>query len=121
MEIEYKKSPGGNGYVSTNEYRYYSKRYNRWAVIPQGFWSDGATGARDIQSDAWWVHDKLCNTGSWEDGTLIDNWTASTVLGDILWRDGFKARAIWWWWATYLFGGGEARKNGMRRVNTSLG
>ncbi len=112
--IEYRKV--GDGYMTNHEYTYYSPRYNRSITVPVDFYSDGATGARDIDTDAWIVHDHICRYAVWDDGTPIDNWTASTVLGDILWVDGYKVRAVTWWWATYVFGGGAARKNGMRRV-----
>ena len=114
-QIKYKKV--GDGYEVTETYNYYSKRYNRSIHIPSGLYSDGATSAPDIDTDGWLIHDHICRYAEWDDGTKIDNWTASTVLGDILWRDGFKFRSVTWWWATYLFGGGAARKNGMRRVN----
>lgn len=105
-------------YRSIGAYRYYSARYNRYTTIPHDYPSDGATSAPDLDTDAWWFHDWVCDFGFWDDGTPIDNWTASTILADILWEDGYKPRAVWWWWATYLFGGGQARKNGMRRVTT---
>ena len=114
-QIKYKKV--GDGYETTKEYTYYSKRYNRSITIPVGFYSDGATAAPDLDTDAWYVHDHICRYALWNDSTPIDNWTASTVLGDILFRDGFKFRSFTWWFATYFFGGGAARKNGMRRVN----
>ena len=113
-KIKYKTV--GDGYEVTEEYLYYSKRYNRSITIPQGFYSDGATIAPDIDTDAWIVHDHICRYAKWDDGTLIDNWTASTVLADILWTDGFQFRSGTWWIATWIFGGGAARQNGMRRV-----
>lgn len=102
-----------------NKYRcpipilYYSKRYNKSVSVPKGYESDGATGARDINSKAWWIHDILCDKGEWLDGTLCTNWQASTVLSDVLKEEGRWFRARTWWLATWLFGGGEARKNGM--------
>ncbi len=114
MKIKYKVV--GDGYEVTERYKYYSKRYNRYLTIPLGFYSDGATGAKDVDSNGWIIHDLICRYGVWDDGTKIDNWTASTVLADILWEDGFHFRALSWWFATYLFGGGAARDNGMRRV-----
>jgi hypothetical protein len=125
----------GDGYEVTEEYRYYSPRYNRWLTIEgptlrpdgsyqsRGFYSDGATHARDLENtDAWIIHDHICRYAKWDDGTPIDNWTASTVLADLLWRDGYRSLSVVWWWGTYLGGGGAARKNGMRRVvETRLG
>jgi len=107
----------GDGYECTEDYIYYSKRYNRYITVKKGFYSDGATFATDVKSDAWWVHDVICRYGKWDDGTLIDNWDASTVLGDILYDDGFYFRAIYWWFATYFVGGGAARQNGMWRLS----
>ena len=119
MNIRYERIPEdaqGNKYRCLADYTYYSKRFNRSIKVAAGELSDGATGAWDIYSDAWWVHDKICKTGQWEDGTSLDNFTASTVLGDILWKEGRPFRAVYWWWMTYLFGGGRARENGMRRL-----
>jgi len=120
---------------------YYSARYKRTVTVPAGYISDGATGAMDIASRAWWAHDILCDRGEWDDGTRLSNWECSQVLQDILveesparpaenanpqeWR-----RAIWdryrpssrywqskrWFWATFLLGGGAARKNGMLSI-----
>lgn len=118
-KVKYRKVREGEiKYRSIGSYRYYSARYNRYLTIPHDYPSDGATSAPDIDTDAWWFHDRACERGRWDDGVPIDNWTASTILADILWEDGFKVRAVRWWWATYLFGGGKARENGMRRVNT---
>ena len=113
-QIKYKKV--GDGYEVTEEFVYYSPRYNRSITIKERFYSDGATGASDVDSDGWIIHDHICRYATWDDGARIDNWTASTVLGDILWRDGYKFRSVTWWFATYFFGGGMARTNGMRRV-----
>lgn len=107
----------GDGYEVLEDYVYYSKRYNRELTIPKGMYSDGATCARDLEdTDAWLIHDHICRYAVWDDGTKIDNWTCSTVLADELWEDGYKTEAVTWWFATYSFGGGAARKNGMRRV-----
>jgi len=100
-------------YTNKVTIRYYSPRYKKWVIVPAGYKSDGATGAIDIYSDGWWVHDKLCDTGTWECGTLCSNLQASTVLSDILRSEGRWLRAIYWWPATWLFGGGKCRENGM--------
>ena len=99
----------GDGYEATAAATYYSPRYNRSITVPAGFYSDGATWAPDIDSDAWWFHDVLCRYGKWDDGTACSRWQASTVLYDIMRRDGFPWLAPWWWAATYLFGGGATR------------
>lgn len=110
--------PDGYKFKALNTVTYYSKRFNRSITVEESFLSDGASGARDIATDAWGFHDKACKTGKWDKGVKMSNWTASTLLGDILWRDGYKFRSIYWWFATFFGGGGEAKKNGMFRVKT---
>ena len=92
---------------------YLSKRYGKYVTVPAGFGSDGATCAPDIHSNAWWVHDVLCKTGRFDDGTLCTNWQASRILGDILWQEKQWLRAFPWGLMTFLFGGDKARENGM--------
>lgn len=100
-------------YVRDIEIVYYSKRYDKYVTVPVGYVSDGATGARDIESISWWVHDKLCDFGLFDDGTPCNNWQASTILSDILKSEGRWFRARSWFIMTWLFGGGLARDNGM--------
>lgn len=100
----------GDGYICCEDYRYFSKRYSKWITVPKGFFSDGATYAPDIDSRAWGIHDVLCRYGSFDDKSKCTNWQASSVLYDILKEDGYVFRAPWWRAATYLFGGGAARK-----------
>ncbi len=114
-------------YKNLKKIVYYSKRYKKTLTVPCGFWSDGATGAKDIKgphpvrvgpdvfykSRAWLVHDKLCNLGKWNDGSLCTNWQASMVLHDILAKEGRWFRARSWFVGTWLFGGGKARDNSM--------
>ena len=100
-------------YTCPEEISYYSKRYNKTITVRKGYPSDGATGAVDIDSTAWWVHDVLCDRGTFDDGSECSNWQASMVLRDILWNEGFWVRSITWRPTTWWFGGGEARKNGM--------
>lgn len=107
----YRKVEGG--YRLNNPEKYYSKRYGKWVELEDDMFSDGATGAFDIFSLAWWIHDKLCDTGKWMDGTRLTNWQASRVLADILWSERRFFRSIYWLFTTFLGGGGEARKNGM--------
>ena len=137
-EIKYIKVK--DGYELLEAHTYFSPRYNRSVTCPKGMFSDGATGFIDLGTDnimarVWnwfrkhihhlsntacpewfFVHDQICVTGKFDDGTLIDNWTASTVAGDILWADGWRLWSVPIWFATFLFGGGEARKNGMFHV-----
>jgi hypothetical protein len=100
-------------YYRKESLRYYSWRYDKFVTVPVGYPSDGATGARDIDSDGWWVHDKLCDTGLFDDGTKCNNWQASMILYDILKAEGYWFRARTWLISTYAMGGGKARENGM--------
>ena len=84
--------------------RYYSKRYDKFVYIEEGFLSDGASGpANDIASVGWWVHDKLCVTHKWADGTYCSAWQASMVLFDILWDENRYVRAILWSPFTFIW------------------
>lgn len=94
----------------------YKTRYGNWVYVPAGRRSDGATGAFDIISEAWWVHDEMSAMGTFEDGMLCSNLQASTALYDILRSEGYWFRARTWFLATLAFGGGKARKNGIFRV-----
>lgn len=104
---------GSYKYTRFTDLKYYSKRYDKYVSVPKGYQSDGATGAKDIDSNGWWVHDKLCGTGKFDDGTPCTNIQASLVLYDILKSEGRWFRARTWLAATWLFGGGKARDNGM--------
>jgi len=95
---------------------YFSQRYRKQVTVPLGYPSDGATGGVDLFTFAWWVHDVLCDRGTWDDGTPCTNWQASCVIGDILKSEGRWCRARTWKWATFLFGGGKARENGMFKL-----
>lgn len=100
-------------YYLVDSFSYFSVRYVKSVYLPAGYKSDGATGAVDISSIAWWVHDYLCDYGKFSDGSKCSNWQASSILHDILLSEGRWFRAHTWRWATFLFGGGEARKNGL--------
>lgn len=96
----------GDGYEVIEDYYFFSHRYKKGFTIPKGFYSDGATGAIDIDSDSWIVHDYICRYAEWEDKTKINNWQASVVLHDILESEGYWFRKYTWFWMTYFFGGG---------------
>ena len=100
-------------YVLNEPIVYYSPRYKKTISIPKGRISDGATGAMDITSRGWWIHDELCYRGKWDDGTNLTNWQCSQVLQDVLTEEGRKWQGRRWFYATFLFGGGKARENGM--------
>ena len=95
-------------YVCTTPIVYRSPRYGKVITVETGFVSDGATGAYDIRSIGWWVHDKLCDTYQWDDGSRCSNWQASVVLHDILKAEGRWFRCRSWFVATLIFG--EIRK-----------
>lgn len=109
--VFYRKVAGG--YRLNQSLLYSSKRYNKLVALPADYFSDGATGAFDIFSLAWWVHDILCDKGVWMDGSRCTNWQASRVLSDILWREKRYFRSVYWLFTTFLVGGGKARENGM--------
>lgn len=95
---------------------YRSPRYGKTITIPKDRISDGATGAMDITSRGWWIHDELCRNGCWDDGTKLTNWQCSQVLQDVLVDEGRYWQSKRWFFATFLFGGGKARENGMFSV-----
>jgi hypothetical protein len=116
----YTTDSGINGYKICQKFSYKSYRYAKAVIINEGTISDGATGAFDIISAGWWVHDELCKTGHWSDGTKCTNLQASTVLHDILKSEGRWFRAKTWFIMTFLFGGGVCRKNGMFKLTAVL-
>ena len=89
-------------YVLMEDVLYYSERYNKHVSIKEGYISDGATGAIDIPSLGWWIHDVLCESYMWDDGTECTRKQGSQVLSDILKAEGRWARAWYWKYATYL-------------------
>jgi len=94
---------GRRRYILRAAFTYYSKRYNKLIAIPEGTISDGASGpAIDIASNAWWIHDLLCVTHRFDDGTRCTAWQASVILGDILKEEGRWIRAPFWTFFTYL-------------------
>jgi hypothetical protein len=101
------------GYILLENLLYYSKRYDKDVMAFVGEEFDGATGAVDVCPPGWIAHDVLCRDGEFADGSICTNWQASMVLHDILKENGFYVRARTWFIATWLFGGGKARKNGL--------
>ena len=80
-----------------------SRRYGRVITVEAGFRSDGASGpARDIESRAWFIHDKACTTWTWDDGTPISLWQSSMILKDVLSEEGHVWIAPLWAGATWL-------------------
>ena len=95
---------------------YHSERYNKSVFVPAGTQSDGATGAIDIWTEAWWVHDELCSSGQWQDQTPVTAIQAANVLSDILKAEGHWLRCHYWKWATFFFGCNKAKENGWFRL-----
>lgn len=96
--------------LSNGKYRlnkaitYYSKRYKKYITLPAGMISDGASGpAEDIVSLSWWVHDRLCGTYRWDDGTYCSSWQSSMVMRDILLAEGRYIRANRWFVAVLIY------------------
>ena len=113
-----KETSEGYKYKLLEGFVYYSRRYQKHVTCEEGMLSDGATGAKDLKmSIGWWVHDKMCERCTWDDGSRVTNWQASKVLSDILKAEGRSLRTRTWKWATFLFGGWELkRKNGWFRL-----
>lgn len=101
------------GYRLLEDISYFSTRYDKWIGAEKGDRSDGATSAKDLDSFGWIFHDELCTDGTFEDGSTCTNWQASHVLTDIMELEGYWFRTRSWFVATWLFGGGKARDNGM--------
>lgn len=91
------------GWISLAPYRYKSSRFDKVKTLPARFFSDGATGVPDPEgTDAWFMHDILCQDPYWDDGTPLSNADASLVLYDIAVRDGYNLFASAAWIATHL-------------------
>lgn len=96
-------------YTTDEEFSYYSKRYDKVVTIEKGYQSDGATYAPDLSWTAFFVHDILCDRGTWDDGSQVTRWEASNVYSDILKEKGF-IQAYHRKWLTYWFGGKKLKK-----------
>ncbi len=110
---KFRNRKGKRCYRVTKSYVYYSSRYSKLITCAVNMISDGATGAIDINSASWLVHDQLCDTGLFDDGTKCNNLQASAILSDILSEEGRWFRSYTWFITTWLFGGGKARANGL--------
>lgn len=91
-------------YERLERLEYHSPRYDKTVIVEAGTVRDGASGAFDIDSNSWWVHDQLCHDNVWFDGTDVTPTQAAAVVGDILADEGRWFRRLTWPVATYLFG-----------------
>ncbi len=89
-------------YICSKEFTYYSKRYDKNVIVKRGYDSDGATGAKDIRSNSWWVHDVLSEYNQFSDGSHCSILQSSWVLHDILKEEGRYIRAKTWLVATFI-------------------
>ncbi|RLD66076.1 MAG: hypothetical protein DRI98_13980 [Bacteroidetes bacterium] len=97
-------------YRLINPITYRSPRYGKTIIAKPGIY-DGATGASDILSESWVIHDQICRDPFFTDNTEITAWMASTILSDILKEEGRWFRCYTWRWATFFFGCKKAREN----------
>ena len=92
------------GYVVSDNIGYFSKRYQKWVICESGDKSDGASGAKDIDSFGWIFHDDIKKYKKFENGTVCSNKQASYILYDILKEEGFWFRARSWFISTLAWG-----------------
>ena len=100
VKIEYHKENGK--YICDETFIYFSDRYYRSVTVRKGFKSDGATGAKDIKSNAWWVHDVVSRYNKFDDGFECTVLQSSFILHDILKSEGFYISAKTWFVATLI-------------------
>lgn len=107
----------GDAYSCREKFTYYSPRYRKYITIPLWYPSNGANYVKDLHPTAFFVHDRGCERGKWDDGTKMCNRELSFMYYDILVAcKTSKCRAGIRGIGTFARGGGEARKNGMWRV-----
>ena len=74
----------GDVYICDKDYRAFIDRYKKWMFIAEGYPSNGANIVKDRCPTAFFLHDKGCNTGTWEDGTKMCNRELSFIYYDTL-------------------------------------
>lgn len=97
-------------YTEEAGFTYHSKRYDKFITIPPGYQSDGATYAPDLSRTAFFVHDRICQHGKFDDDTPVTNWQASAIYYDILGQKGFWFRKYHRRFFTFLGGGEKLKK-----------
>lgn len=90
-------------YTLPYEIHWCSERYGKSLTVPRGYLSDGATGVRDIWSEAWWLHDFVCDGNPWNDGTPVSTAQEAWILHDKLKEEKRPIRAVAWGIATFCF------------------
>ena len=108
--IETTGRDGRTWYILLDKFNWYDKASGKYITVPRHYISDGATGAIDIESKGWWVHDWLCDGMGFDDGSPCSNWNASRILSAILLKEKRVFRAIYWRVATFIFGGNGLQK-----------
>ena len=105
-------------YLLEKDFEYYSERYDGHITVKAGEY-DGASGpAIDIVSDAWLIHDQICNDPFFDkekyrnERRPITAYMAAQILSDVLASEGRWVRAMTWKWSTFLFGCTRTRANG---------
>jgi len=91
-------------YITEHAFTYCSPRYNKSITAKKGEVLDGATGALDICSNGWVIHDIVKKYKKFDDGTECTNLQASLILYDILKSEGRWFRARSWFIATLVWG-----------------
>ena len=106
-------------YINPETFVYYSNRYKKYVTVLKGELSDGASGAFDINSKSWKVHDVLKKYQVWDDSTKCTNKQASYVIYDILKDEGRWFRARSWYYSTLVWGS-IVKKDPLARTNANL-
>ncbi len=101
---------GEDGYMLLEDLTWFSERYGKHVSEKKGYWSDGSTLSLDIRSLSWWIHDILCDRGTWDDGNKLTVWQCSMCLFDIMIKEGYtKTRSSIRFFFTFICGGGKCR------------
>lgn len=87
--------------VLESDYRFYSKRYQKWTTAPKGFHCDGATGVPDTKEKCYRIHDWNFFSAFWDDGTPMSFEEANHNYTDLLsekghWVFARSRRALHW-------------------------
>ncbi len=106
-------------YYNKKAFTYESKRYGKFVTVEKGEKSDGASGAFDINSRSYIVHDVLKKYQLWDDGSKCTNKQASYVIYDILKSEGSWFRARSWYYSTLAWGS-IVKKKPLKRTKENL-